>query len=414
MKKELTYQINQYDVLTLLKKILLEKCGGTTSFSIEEAENVLQSIIFVLTFAKEKEVKDIEKLFYSGQQELIKKVADTKLLYDKVRKNALTLDVDAYQGTINAIETFFQTYDILHEAHEINSAWIDYQLAIPVSDREYQGILFIEKYLQHLFVENHFCQLFSTHLIDELFYISQKQLKMDYRKDVNNLYERIFLQVLAKLIAGQPDWSTLVLNKREFERLVENIEKISQRMIFEQLIQLLKEQKLLDVSYYKRTLDIVWAQIFVDRSENCLQHLVIIENSSKAIYLPNEGVTNKEFQVILKQANQSSESEKICLFRDKFVSIYDYLDLFDLEILTENELTHLFRKFSLEEMALLSKIIERNSGEQKLLWQDFLELDVQTLWEQQFIMFLTTIKDSEKQKLDDKLESFDLPLIDFD
>lgn len=197
MTKSLKKVTNRNEILVFLKKLLTEKLSGTTCISVTEAEKVLLSILYVLNYGVDGELDNqlsVEECFLLGKQKINKKMVETKLLYTKLVENRLDLAIESYQQTIAGFEFFLRDYDSQYSAHEVTSVWIDYLLAIPVDDQKNRGVDFVYSYIECLYFETNFCQLFSTAQLAELFTIYQEKLKMDYRKDVNNIYERVFFQ----------------------------------------------------------------------------------------------------------------------------------------------------------------------------------------------------------------------------
>ncbi len=96
----------------------------------------------------------------------------------------------------------FTDYDIDYGAAEVDQAFLDYQLAEAVP-ANFVGLDFYGRYLQNLAAEVFFIANIPENQIYELLETYQEKLGFDYRKDVNNLFEIVFRQIIGKLLIGK-------------------------------------------------------------------------------------------------------------------------------------------------------------------------------------------------------------------
>jgi len=105
-------------------------------------------------------------------------------------KNKLATIHYTYNATLNdGIGSFFASYNPDYEAQE-TPASIDYQLCNDVG--ELAGVEFIQRYLEHLFLENEFCGNFAAEDIQHLL--------CGYDKEYKDLLINIFEHVLTAAV----------------------------------------------------------------------------------------------------------------------------------------------------------------------------------------------------------------------
>ena len=106
---------------------------------------------------------------YADSKKLIyRKIKVAKSLYYKVIKTKLFTENETYNSTlVGGISGFFLIYDPEFEAYNIKIT-ADYPLYSNIIGK-YDGIEFIEKYLQAIWYENELCNIFSSKDIDAFF-----------------------------------------------------------------------------------------------------------------------------------------------------------------------------------------------------------------------------------------------------
>lgn len=126
----------------------------------------------------------------------------------------------AYQSTLDELEKFIKTYDIDYNAREMGVAWLDYQLAHSIDDQIFQGIDYISEYIERLKKESLFISKLPLGTVKEILNIYERSTLVDYRIDVNNLYEILFNQVVIKWLLGPKGSQSACLSKEERDYLM--------------------------------------------------------------------------------------------------------------------------------------------------------------------------------------------------
>ncbi|MBC2582094.1 DUF6179 domain-containing protein [Clostridium sp. DJ247] len=130
----------QVKIMDLLKELIMKYTKGeSTSVTVEVTESLLNSLLYAIDFymlkfhnleaaLKELKQKEIKDIYEEGLQLLRLCVLDTKKLYEKIKRDRLKLELEAYNVTLDeAIPSFFEKYTVVFEAHN-TMASIDYPL----------------------------------------------------------------------------------------------------------------------------------------------------------------------------------------------------------------------------------------------------------------------------------------------
>ncbi|MGX2946160.1 DUF6179 domain-containing protein [Enterococcus alishanensis] len=184
----------------LLKELIMKRLSGSTVLPIEEIQNIQMSLNFVLS--KGELSNSLKQQFESGKNELQRKITDTEKLYKHIMENLEDYGVLAIRESLMSFADFFKQYQLDFTAHQVNGLSLDYLLAQPVDDQTYQGIDFVENYLTRFNIEADFLNKFPKERLLLLFQTASHQLDYDYQIDVNNLFELVFFQFLAKNLSG--------------------------------------------------------------------------------------------------------------------------------------------------------------------------------------------------------------------
>ncbi|WP_242550291.1 DUF6179 domain-containing protein [Candidatus Enterococcus murrayae] len=177
---------------------LQARLSGTSVIPIDQAERIQQSIEFVLANGEEG---TLPQRFMQGQERLRRRLRNLQNLYQEIQDNYQSFGIESLEESLNEIGNFFSTYDIEYAAAEVDQAFLDYQLAEAVTT-DFVGIDFYERYLHNLAAETFFIKNIPEAHIHELLNVYQQELGFDYRKDVNNLFDIVFKQMIGKLLLG--------------------------------------------------------------------------------------------------------------------------------------------------------------------------------------------------------------------
>lgn len=355
----LTFSDRRDAILALLRKELTHYLSGSSSLPVEEVESLLQSLLFVLSHSAPHD--SLETQLTEGKKQLSKQLAVTRELYQLVLDTMLPLEVDAYRQTIDAIGHFFTDYDYDYHAHEV-PVYIDYWLALPVDDLCHQGLDFIDRYLQHLAIENYFCSFYIDDLAD-LFDSYEQQLKVNYRHDINNLFKVVFKQALAKQLihSTKPGLILSPLESSQIALLLKDTADIHGQLTLN-LDQLLANRGITDSSYYRACLTDIHVEL-TGLQHGSLKSYFLVSSKERDIFISHPGLDNQQFTRIIGELAQIDSWRLPLFLSEQFASITDYLDLFALEILAEVDLKEIITSFDPHSLAVLLRFASRQVDE---------------------------------------------------
>jgi len=214
----------------LLSKIQ-NKLSGTSTMSFIEIDSIKQSIQFVLNHSSKK-TTDIAEQFSIGKKVIQNELNSLQEEVFNIKKLNIFPRSEAYQKTFDELSIFFKSYDLDYQATELGAASFDYQLAHPINDIELKGIDFIRELVTSLKKEALFVNQLPEQMIQEILIAYQKRLSVDYKIDINNLYQLIFNQVIAKFLVNEKMTSSILLTQAEKNYLLSSTRKSYQKTFY--------------------------------------------------------------------------------------------------------------------------------------------------------------------------------------
>lgn len=182
--------------------------GESSSVTVEKAEEIMMSIMFVISLKlksynspkaaisalKEKS----PKLLYEGGIELARrKIAVCRHLQKRIADNLFDTPNIFYRSTIiDGINAFFKLYSLNFQAHEIH---ITADYPVLAGRPEADGIEFIEEYLRCILAENAFLRLFDPWEVHNLL----SGFSEDYKNIPMNLFEPVLLSALGLIMVNR-------------------------------------------------------------------------------------------------------------------------------------------------------------------------------------------------------------------
>ena len=368
----------QNQIVSCLAELIMQKTNGeSTSLSAEETKNLMDSIIYTLDIYLENIENPDEaahKLKTEKVSRLIKK--GTKIIndmYDKIMdyylyivKNKLKVQLDCYNTTIDeGLPIFLKVYNMMFSAHSASTS-IDYPLAI--DDWDVRGVKYMYIYMKHLIIENKFCKIFGDEKIEKLLYNFGKKIRMDYKVELINIFELTYHNAIFMLLAGEKVLD-LVLTSRNYKVLIKKLEKLNDKQM-EVLIRKCAYQLLIELdiqdeeikNYIFECLPDLIYRLNTNRDNKSLQSMIIEEAEEKEakryIFESKESMDESTFRkVINKMKDIYDEEEKADYIIANIKSLYDFIDILNLDYLYENEYYALFSKLSDFELALITKFV---------------------------------------------------------
>lgn len=176
-----------------VKQCRLFTCGGSSSITQFEADQLMQSIAFVLQIddinnpatCARLNAGPIEEQWQAGLEAVKAEVDETMALWREVCVKMPPIKNIALRDTLASIGHFSQAYDIYFAAHEI-PANIDYPLHNPVPE-ELEGVRYVHEWLRRALAEAEYLAQFDTKECIAIL----KDSCPDYKGLLINLYEPV-------------------------------------------------------------------------------------------------------------------------------------------------------------------------------------------------------------------------------
>lgn len=346
--------------------------GESSSVKVETAEQLMLSIFYCVgvwlkSFSDadmsitELKDKSLGELYKSGRVLVNSKISSAEKLLEEVKQSRIKTNNQAYNDTIESgITMFFSSYDADFNAQD-TPAYIDYPLS---SDKmNLTGIEYIYNYLYKLFLENQFCQNFSSQNIEHLL----QGYDSKYEELLVNIFQRILVNALGCILV---DKNSLKLNieLKDQQYLQKKLEKLTEEQLYillknacKELFQQLNisneelkeyaELGLKDVSVnLKNALDNNNLNaVFVMLKESEMEQGVEFKDGSK--------MDDELFRRIADEIRECRfVSDKIAIIKKSIHSIIDLVDVFQGACIFQDEFDDVFDSFGDMELALLLKM----------------------------------------------------------
>ena len=202
------------------------KYNGTENSSIKKEiveqinfSNYYTISLYLKTFKKPDDAvnmlkeKGLQEAYYNGRKRIDRHLKIIKVMYIKVKQNKIKTKNSTYNNTIlGGIQGFLKIYDPDFNAQDIKIT-ADYPLYNNIIG-ELEGVEFINKYLNSLYIENQFCNLFSNESIEYLL----NGYSPEYEDLVINIFEIVLLETIVCKLVGR-NVKDLKLNENEFKQI---------------------------------------------------------------------------------------------------------------------------------------------------------------------------------------------------
>lgn len=204
------------------------KYNGTESSSIRKeimeqinTSNYYTISLYLKTFKNPDDAvnmlktKGLKEAYYNGRKRINRLLNIIKVMYIKVKQNKLKTKNTTYNNTIfGGIQGFLKIYDPDFNAQDMKIT-ADYPLYNNLIGKQ-EGVEFINKYVNSLYIENQFCNLFPSENIEHLL----NGYSPEYEDLVINIFEIVLLEAIACKLVGR-DVKDLELNECKFRQICE-------------------------------------------------------------------------------------------------------------------------------------------------------------------------------------------------
>lgn len=367
--KENIIAIQNQLLLILEQQVELLTEGKSSSLSMEKAHNILESICYVIgyqlktmspmeaiVYLKEKMITDI---FQQGLSLIQLRINELQIKHQQLVHHLLSSENVFYKSTIvDGIHGFFQLYDPRFEAQEIHIT-VDYPTCL--KRPHLLGIEFIDKYLNHIEIENEFCLLFDEMDIHHLLC----GLIQDYRHVFLNIYEFVLLSVVG-LILVKKNGHHLDLTKQDIDKLYSLFNGKTKQDIFilmkKAYLQIHRKMKLSQnmLTYTTLCLYKLSEEIKHALSIKTLDKLFLVpfyqEDLPSFSYSYGQKMDDQHYQSLIDNlSNQEDALQRTQFILKNVTSLADFLDLLHDISFQETELSMIIEQMSLIDLAILIK-----------------------------------------------------------
>lgn len=364
-----------YERLELLKvQLKYYTKDESSSVMIEVAESLMEDVDYTIGIYLKtldnieliiEELKNVKlcDMMKFGNDLIKQKIGRSKKLLEEIQEDKLKVDNYSYNDTIDyGIPLFFKEYEDFFAAHETPGS-IDYQLYI--DNMNYNGIEYINNYLETLNLENQFCNKFDIFEINKLLkgYDKKSELLLI------NIFELVLINSLGLIICGK-SLRHLNINSMDRERIKNKLGKLSLEELQAALLKYEnKSCEILDirnktlVNYIRKSTLKISLLISKSIELNKLETVFISfneDNNSEFIeYIDGKNLNNSVFKKLIEEIREcSSIKDKIKLIKNNIKSLEDLIDMLNAECLFKDEFLEYFKILSKMEIILLSKYIE--------------------------------------------------------
>lgn len=392
----------------------------SNSVKTETAQSILQSIMYCLDLylAELPTLEDaleelssgaLASLHDKGLKVYIQRMNRAKEKLEAVKASMIPNPIVAYNDTISGgFEDYFKNPDGRFEAHAAGAV-IDYPLLS--DDTSWSGLLYTERYLYSLLLENQFCALYSVQGINELINGCAKKFKMSASDLMNNIPELILRNSICCVLLGFPA-DSLMIEKADCTLLSAKLKLLSDKEI-EALLKgamnaLLLELNISDspLSYYLQPFPGLFLPHFIHAVRvDSLDGALILDGTNrkaqKDIYIAGVKLSDEKLRAVIAEISECENGErKADLIQSEIKNIEDLIEVFNAYCIFENEYPAIFSRMTDHELALLSlDLVDASpfSEEISLSIEDFQLSENRIYWRNSLAAYLSQ-GDSIKHK----------------
>ncbi|WBW97285.1 DUF6179 domain-containing protein [Oceanirhabdus sp. W0125-5] len=413
----------QIQIMNILKDLITRyTVGESSSVPITTGEKLLASICYCIDAycdsfndieecIDELKTSNIRELYEKGVELVTSYVEETRIFYEKIKKDRLHIELQAYDDTIDeGLGSFFKDYEVVFNAHDTMGS-IDYPLTF--DDMSIRGINYIKNYLNTLEIETFFCKFFSTEdTIKTLNYYGEIY-NTDYRFELINVFEVLINNSIFSVLSGNYGWN-LSISEVSYRILNNNLSSLNSKEInilvgkaIEKVIMDLAIDRVELIDYMNKYKSIFIPRLINSLENGNLQNMVVIDREEKNInknIIFNEGyrANDEDFRVAIQKITKCENiKDKIDLIKSSVQSIYDFIDLLNSNCLFGYEFTELFNSMSDMELSILARMVfqeELRKGTLNLIQAIINKGDIDSEWELHFIGVLQNF-DEDRVKL---------------
>lgn len=334
-------------------------------------------------------------------EELVKQAEFKKLsIQNEYERNVLVNQIPSYLKSLKAYDGFYKISRILDD--------LDYPLFegfLVNKQSDLKGSDLVLYYLKRLLIEHGFCINYNDSLPELALEFEACRGVLLERLNIN-LFELVLFQRVASII-GNCEHEVL-FNKQDVEKIKEKLQSsVNREREIERAITICSDGFTEETREYiqgcKPEILRRFEEFVKGETELLIYHqdfkdyrtLTIHRNSDNPLF----------FKIISGCEALSDIYEKIYFLKKNPIPIYDLFDLLQVGIFMGEEIELFFSTLSLEEIAILIKVLTLEMGtlnQNEFSLEDFIhDLDGSNEWQKYFLKFLAKREDSWKKEMED-------------
>lgn len=391
---EILSTLENQERYALSKRLSFEKNHNrSTAISVKEYQRILKSITFICDHAIDGATLTMR--YTSGLKQVKIIIKETKQQVDNYAKQQLPLPNERYRSILHQqIPDFLLSYDVHYHATACHED-LDYPLlyGLPLEHAMYhkQGIDLVAYYVSMFCIEECILQVFQNQLLDFLasystFYgIETEDLGVNFCELV--LTQAFFTFVLTHRF-------DLIISYKQKQQIITILKQRASTQYLSRLYDMFLSSFDEDIRQYLSAFEtLLINKIKLAIQEDTLEELIVHKIKKKKIDIQiHEFHEPEQFFTLLRHLEEGDTQSRVEAILDAHIGFYDYLDLFEMQILSNDEYFLLFEAFDPMSLAYLFYIHfeEACVFHQRLLLDDALyqKVSITQDWEAVFIQYL--------------------------
>lgn len=418
----------QAQVMVILADLIRKYTKGeSSSLKVETTQRLLMSIFYAIdagisSFDDSQEAlhslesDNIEEIYKRGLDLLESCLTGSQELYQEVEKNKLSVQIEAYHSTINALPDFFLNYDLLYSAQD-TMANIDYPLLF--DDMSIQGVLYIKQYLEKLRLEDQFCRLFAPGDVNRLLYNYGRVYRINYSEALINVFEIVLNNAIYSVLSGNSE-VILRISQEQFEHLQKKFMGLAHSHIsslVEEAIEILIKQLRIDqprTQDYIRNFKSECLSRFINGlAYNCLENVILIDKEQThqfdIVFDEGNRLDDESFRLLVDDIMDCNFTKrKTEIVRCSIYSLGDFIDILEADCFFGDEYYDLFNSLGDMELSVLARIVFIEEIRSNLMCFSLASPGAKASemeWQIEFCNFLTSLSPDRIESIETYIKS---------
>ena len=396
----------------------------STTISRRRYKRIMESVYYTLDYAVlytpnlslEAEV-DVFQLYEQGKEYIEE---DHQLVYQKyqqLKQTRLPFNNERYQNIIDhQLLDFYINYDV-----EYHSAFCKEDLDYPLIDGlsmdhnmyNKKGVAMVLEYIHRFELEQNFCNQFASDTLKEIIHLYEELHGISITYLGTNLLEIILDQLLFSLLLNKEELH--LFHEEEIELLYQRLDNNTEELVIQCFQQLSKFTNNPETLLYLQKYRVPFLTKLQPALLHHTLHSIVLHYQSKPFAFKIENpqeLDSLQFQQLIESIQDAKSNKKIELILKQPLHINDLIEVLDLNLLFEKEVTKLFTSFDNVSIAVLFKTLYPEEfafhREVQFTHHSLQLLAISTSWQQLFIDFIDSLATNRKEEIIQVLNHLDL------